>query len=103
MLTWIRYIVAYLDKRRHRSKALLYSVWAMFTLGMLYLMINRFHPFIFYFNENHEYIPERGRYIAFILQIAVYMVTSTYMLYIARRTNGQERIRYYAGRQTAGN
>lgn len=96
MLTWIRYIVAYLDKRRLRSKALLYSVWAMFTLGMLYLMINRFHPVIFYFNENHEYIPERGRYIAFILQIAVYMVTSTYMLYIARRTNGQERIRYYA-------
>lgn len=103
MLTWIRYIVAYLDKRCLRSKALLYSVWAMFTLSMLYLMINRFHPFIFYFNENHEYIPERGRYIAFILQIAVYMVTSTYMLYIARRTNGQERIRYYAGRQTAGN
>ncbi|MCR5604446.1 MAG: diguanylate cyclase [Lachnospiraceae bacterium] len=96
MLTWIRYIVAYLDKRRLRSKALLYSVWAMFTLGMLYLMINRFHPFIFYFNENHEYIPERGRYIAFILQIFVYMVTSTYMLYIARRTSGQERIRYYA-------
>ncbi|MCR5508030.1 MAG: GGDEF domain-containing protein, partial [Lachnospiraceae bacterium] len=31
MLTWIRYVVSYLDKRRRRSKALLYAVWLMFT------------------------------------------------------------------------
>ena len=95
-LTWIRYVVAYLDKRRRPSKALLYAVWAMFTIGMLSLMINRFYPFIFSFNENHEYVPEHGRYIAFLLQIILYMLTSSYMLYIAHRTTGREMIHYRA-------
>ncbi len=96
MLTWMRYIVAYLDKRGRRSKALLYGVWSMFTLGIIYLIINFFHPFIFSFNAEHVYIPEPGRHIAFILQILLYMVASTYMLCIARRSSGGERHRYVA-------
>ncbi len=96
MLTWIRYIVAYLDKKSPRTKALLYAVWTMFVLAIVYLVINYFHPFIFSFNEKHEYITEHGRHIAFILQIALYMATSTYMLLIARRSVGRERIRYRA-------
>ena len=96
MLTWMRYVVAYLDKRGRRSKLLLYAIWTMFSLGLIYLMINRFHPFIFSFNEAHEYITEPGRHIAFILQIALYMVASTYMLYIAGRSAGAEKRRYAA-------
>ncbi len=96
MLTWMRYIVAYLDKRRRRSKTLLYAVWIMFTLGLIYLIINYFHPFIFSFNSQLEYVTEPGRHIAFILQILLYMVTSTYMLYIAGRSVGGERNRYIA-------
>ena len=96
MLTWMRYIVAYLDKRGRRSKALLYGVWSMFTLGLIYLVINYFHPFIFSFNEAHEYATESGRHIAFILQILLYMVTSSYMLYISRRSFGGEKGRYAA-------
>ncbi|MCR4990352.1 MAG: diguanylate cyclase [Lachnospiraceae bacterium] len=96
MMTWIRYIVAYLDKRRRRSKMLLYAVWTMFSVGLIYLVINFFHPFIFSFNEKHEYITEPGRHIAFILQILLYLVTSTYMFYNARKSIGGERSRYIA-------
>ncbi len=96
MLTWIRYIVAYLDKKGRRSRALLYAAWTMFSLALIYLMINRFYPFIFSFNSQHEYITEPGRHIAFILQIALYLVTSTYMLYIAHRSTGKEKARYIA-------
>ncbi len=95
-LTWIRYIVAYLDKKGRRSKVLMYSVWIMFSLALIYLIVNIFYPFIFSFNAQHEYITEPGRHIAFVLQIALYMVTSTYMLYIARRSIGGEKIRYSA-------
>ncbi len=94
MLTWIRYIVAYLDRHDRKSKALLYSVWAMFLLALIYLIINFFHPFIFSFNEQHEYITEPGRHIAFILQIVLYLVTSTYLLYIAHKSTGGEKTRY---------
>ena len=96
MLTWIRYVVEYLNKRGLKSKAILYAVWAMFTLAIIYLMVNRFYHFIFSFNEKHEYITEPGRYIAFILQIAFYMIVAIYMLYIAVRTHGEEKVRYAA-------
>ena len=96
MLTWMRYIVAYLDKRGRKTKALLYAVWAIFTLALIYLIINYFYPFIFSFNEQHEYITEPGRHIAFILQIALYLITSTYMLLIAHKSTGSEKARYAA-------
>ncbi len=96
MLTWMRYVVAYLDRKGLRSKLLLYAVWAMFSLGLIYLIVNRFYPFIFSFNSRHEYIPEHGRYIAFILQIALYVVTSSYMLYVARKQKRYDRNRYIA-------
>ena len=97
MLTWMRYVVAYLDKKRgRRSKVLLYAVWSMFTLTLIYLLINYFHPFIFSFNDRHEYVTEPGRHIAFVLQIALYMVTSTYMIHISRKSYGLDRIRYSA-------
>ena len=96
MLTWIRYVVSYLDKRSHRSKELRYSVWAIFTLGLVYLMINRFYPFIFSYSADHEYIMEPGRYIAFMLQILLFMVTSAYMFFLAHKTTGQERVNYTA-------
>ncbi len=96
MLTWIRYVVAYLDKKGRRSKILLCAVWTMFMLGLVYLMINHSYPFIFSFNTAHEYITEPGRHIAFILQIALYMVTTIYMFYIARKSIGGEKVRYMA-------
>ena len=96
MLTWVRFVVAYLDKRRFRSKALLYAVWMMFILGIVYLMVNRFYPVIFSFNEKHEYIPEKGRYIAYMLQIATYVITTVHMFVIAIKTRGGEKSRYFA-------
>ncbi len=96
MLTWVRFVVAYLDKRRFRGNALLYAVWIMFILGILYLMINRFWPVVFSFNEAHEYVPEKGRYIAYILQIATYGLTTVYMFVISIKTKGGEKLHYFA-------
>ena len=96
MLTWIRYVVAYLDMHNRKSKALLYAVWAMFTLALIYLIINNFKPFIFSFNEQHEYVIEPGRHVAFILQVVLYLVTSTYMLFLAHKSTGGEKTRYIA-------
>lgn len=96
MLTWVRYTVAYLDRKGLRSKIILCAVWSIFLLGLVYLMVNRFYPFIFSFNEKHEYIMESGRHIAFVLQIALYMLTSIYMFHIARKSSPGVRSRYIA-------
>ena len=96
MLTWIHYIVVYLDKQGRKSKMLLIAAWTMFILAIIHLIINSFYPFIFSFNAKHEYITEPGRHVAFILQIALYLVTSSYMLFIAHKTTGSEKNRYTA-------
>ncbi len=96
MLTWMRYVAVYLKRRGHRSTVLLYAVWSMFTLGLVYLAINRFFPFIFSFNSAHEYIAEPGRYIAFIIQILLYLITSAYLFAISRKMNRNEKKRYIA-------
>lgn len=96
MLTWMRYIVAYLDRHDRKSKVLLLSVWILFALALVYLIITFFHPFIFSFNEEHDYIVEPGRHIAFILQIILYLLTSSYLLFMAHKSKGGEKSRYTA-------
>lgn len=96
MLTWIRYIIAYLGKKGRRSKIFLCVVWTMFSLELVYLVVNSFYPFLFSFNAKHEYIPESGRHVAFILQIILYMATTIYMIRIARKAYRDMRIRYVA-------
>ena len=82
MLTWTRYIAAYLNKGGLRTAILLYGVWTMFGLGVISLMLNRFYHFMFSYNEAHEYIGETGRNVSFLLQIAFYAVISVSMLYV---------------------
>ena len=96
MLTWTRYIVAYLYTGGRRSNLLLYGVWTMVTIGILCLMLNRFYHFMFSFNDAHEYIGESGRNLSFLLQIAFYTVITTYMLFVASKSKGRQKTRYLA-------
>lgn len=94
MLTWARYIVAYLKTNNRKSLLMLHGVWAMFMLGLIYLMVNRFYHFIFSFDNSHNYIPESGRYVTFVLQIFFYLVTSIYMMQVALRSGSRKKIKY---------
>lgn len=96
MLTWTRYIVAYLDKSGIRTRVLLYGVWTMFTVGIVCLILNRFYHFMFMFNDNYEYVGEIGRNISFLLQIAFYTVITIYMFYVAHNSTGRQKFRYEA-------
>ena len=96
MLTWTKYIVAYIGRNGRRSNILLYGVWAMFVTGVICLMLNRFLHFIFYFNDAHEYIGQTGRNISFFLQITFYALLSSYMLYLAHKSSGHNKIRLQA-------
>ena len=96
LLMWLRYIAAYLDKRHRKSRILLCTVWVMFIAGLIYLMVNCFHPVIFSFNEHHEYVAESGRHIAYMLQCVIYFVTSLYLLINASKATGKEKTRYVA-------
>ena len=96
MLTWTYYIVAYIDKSGRSSNILIYGVWIMVAIGVICLMINRFHHFIFSYNEAHDFVGETGRNISFLLQIAFYAVISTYLLFVTNKSSGHKKIRYKA-------
>ncbi|MBO4387809.1 MAG: GGDEF domain-containing protein [Treponema sp.] len=96
IVTWMRYIVAYLNKKGRLSKILLRSIWILLLLGLIYLIANCFHPLIFSFNAEHEYAPKPGRHIVFILNGILYMLTMVYVFYSACRTNTRNKARYIA-------
>ena len=96
MLTWARYIVAYIDESGLRSKLMTAGAWIFFALGILCLILNRFFHFIFSFNDAHEYIPEPGRTSVFYILLAFYIVISIYMLSIAKKVTADLKVRYLA-------
>ena len=96
MLTWTRYMVAYLDKSGRRSKALIRLVWVLFTIGVVCLMLNRYYRFMFSYNESHEFVGEVGRNVSFLLQIAFYTVITAYMFYVAHISKGSQKTRCMA-------
>ncbi|MBP5152428.1 MAG: GGDEF domain-containing protein, partial [Lachnospiraceae bacterium] len=96
MLTWTRFVVAYLAEGGRRDYALLQSVWIIFILGAFFLMLNRFRPFIFIYNEAYEYVELPGRYYLIAIQILFYTLTSIYMFMVAKKTTGQRHVRYTA-------
>ena len=96
MLTWTRYMVAYLDNSGRRSDMLIHVVWALFIIGVVCLILNRFYHFMFSYNDAHEYIGEVGRNISFLLQITFYTLITIYMLYVTYNSTGVKKVRYKA-------
>ena len=96
MLTWTRYMVAYLDSRGRRSRVMIHAVWALFIIGVVCLILNRSYHFMFSYNDKNEYIGEVGRNLSFLLQIAFYAVITAYMLHVAHNSTERQKTRYKA-------
>ncbi len=96
MLTWTRYMVAYVGKNGRVSKVLIYIVWLLILVGFVCLILNRSKHLMFSYNDAHEYIGEVGRNLSFNLQIIFYTVISIYAMIIAYKSTGRQRGRYKA-------
>ncbi|MBP5304650.1 MAG: hypothetical protein J6Z02_02270, partial [Lachnospiraceae bacterium] len=94
MLTWMRYVVAHLDSRNRGRRMILQLVWILFDFGILCLAINIFYPFVFTVSLENSYTIHFGRYFLFICQVALYLLTSLYMLHIGRSAVEPEKLRY---------
>ncbi len=101
MLTWTRYMVAYLNSTGRSSKILIHVVWALFLIGLVCLILSRSFHFMFSYNDKNEYVGEVGRNKTFFLQIAFYTIITTYMLYIAHKSTGRQKVRYKAVAMTS--
>ncbi|MCR4584830.1 MAG: GGDEF domain-containing protein [Lachnospiraceae bacterium] len=92
VLLWTRYVVAYLDRKGLFGRILTYTGYAIFIYEILNLAINFFHPIVFYFTADKEYVPGRARYITLGIQVLLFTVTSVYTLFISSVKGTKEKI-----------
>ncbi|MCR4600118.1 MAG: GGDEF domain-containing protein [Clostridia bacterium] len=96
MLTWIRYGVAYINMAGRGGRVLVHAAWAIFVLGIIFVILNVFNNYIFSFNSAYEYVAESGRYPAFALQIGFHVIVSVYMLFATYKVAGRQKLRCFA-------
>ncbi len=96
MVLWIRYVIAYLNKKRMRSIALFHATHFIAVCAVALLFVNFFKPVIFSFDANRNYVAEPGRYIALYLQLTLYLVISMYAFIVSLRSRGRDKFRYRA-------
>ena len=76
-LLWTRYIVAYLNRRGFFEKVLSVSGIVLFCSELVILAINFVIPIQFWFDENGVYHAGSARNITLLLQILLFLLTST--------------------------
>lgn len=96
MLTWTRYMIAYLNNNGRNSKIIVQILNALVLFEIVCLVLNRQYHFMFTYNDAHEFVGEIGRNVSFLTQIAFYSVITIYMLYITHHSTGQQKTRYKA-------
>ncbi|MBO4373841.1 MAG: diguanylate cyclase [Lachnospiraceae bacterium] len=96
VLLWTRYVVAFLDKNRKRTKVFLAAGWLIFGFVILHLAVNFFNPIIFEFTEDVTYVPHSGRYILLVAQLLLFILTSAHAFIIMLKASGSDRVHYGA-------
>lgn len=95
VLLWTRYVIAYLNQEKGFKTILLLAGQLFFVFETLLLIVNWFYPLVFTFAEDRTYTPLSMRYVSLIAQIILFLIASLHTFYIASRTEGKERSRYY--------
>ena len=98
VLLWTRYVILYLEEKSVFGTFLIHAGRAIFWFQIAGLIVNLFWPVYFTFDEAGAYHAGGIRYVALILQILMFLLTSAQTLYIAGKTTGTKKRRF----QTVG-
>ena len=94
VLLWTQYVIVYLDEKSSFGTFLLYAGRIFFWFQMAGLIVNLFWPVYFTFDESGVYQAGFIRYVALILQVLMFLLTSAQTLYIAGKTTGAKKRRF---------
>ena len=94
ILLWVRYVVAYIDRKGLKSTSLTYAGYIIFGLSVIAIVVNFFKPIIFSFTEANEYVPGVARYIIFGVQFCLDVLLSVYSLIVSFKYKGRDSKRY---------
>lgn len=96
VLLWTQYVIVYLEEKSVFGTFLLHAGRVIFIFQVAGLAVNLFRPVFFTFTEAGVYQAGVGRYVALVLQILMFLLTSAQTLHIAGKTSGAERRRFRA-------
>ncbi len=96
VVTWMRFIVSFLNRRSIFSRFLTLAGGVVFIFQILTLIINIFIPIVFYFDNTGEYFTKPGRNMMLLLQVLLFGALSIYPFIRAFLVKRKERLRYIA-------
>lgn len=94
VLFWTMTVVEFVGSKGRLGKVLVICGWIVFLFEVAVLIINLFHPIVFWFREDKEYMPMPARHITLLMQMVLFFSASAYSLVMALRTTGK-RMRHY--------
>ena len=93
---WTRFVAAYLKSDNRFAKPLVCMGISMLSLELIALTVNLFYPILFWIDDGGGYHAGSARYITYITQIVLFVLTSVYSLLITSKTYGTVRRRHIA-------
>ena len=96
ILIWINYVLVYLQNRV--TIGIFYRIFGAIVLLVqtILLVINHFHPIIFYIDDNCRYVLCSLRKPSYFLQYLSYMVIGIAAVFAAHDSEGLKKHRYHA-------
>ncbi len=93
---WTRFVAAYLKSDSRFAKPLVYTGISLLLLELIALTVNIFYPILFWIDDGGGYHAGSARYITYITQIVLFLLTSVYSLFITSKTYGTVKRRHLA-------
>ncbi len=94
ILLWTRFAIAYMKEESAFGRMLAIIGWLICGFQMLFLAVNFFLPVLYSFDADGNYHAEAARYITLAVQIAMYLMTSVYAIFVATRSTGTMKLRH---------
>lgn len=94
VLFWTMTVVEFVGARGKLGKILVICGWIVFLFEVIVLIVNLFHPIVFWFREDKEYMPLPARHITLFMQMVLFFAVSVYSLVMAIRSTGKKRQHY---------
>ena len=94
VMLWTKYVVSYLEGESIFDKALYQTGRVFFAFELVVVLINFFHPILFWFDENGVYHAGAVRYLTLAIQILMFLLTSVHTLRITARSTGKVKLRH---------
>ena len=94
VLLWTRFVVRYLEENEWFEKLLMGIGNIFFLFQIVVVLVNIFTPIMFWVDGSGNYHAASIRYLAFGVQIMMFLLTSGYTFFVMTKKTDETKVRY---------